>query len=1259
MVKYQPDDLFFDLEIRQDFFVCTQYYPASDQWVISFLEKLPRLDQNLPKPHVDKPEVITDLQTVLDKLLDQHEPVLSNKIQTTLQQNPAYSLADFLNEFGNQYKQKLLNYGIDLWSDPQAKIHVDDPRQLKLTDNIRYHYAEDQTTITGIDVNTDSDGIRGELLTPNGQAGDNVKLENLLDPVALTKFAKRYGIQLPALLDQNAAERGKSDFDVVYDTDDAYDPKKMGLRIGYNSVGYDQTFLAHFLGDIVVRQGREVLNNLQAQHPDVKDFKVRNDQPVDAEQLTPQLADFADDFLGVTSENAPLLSTADLTKFNTYMFNQENHQMANALSSSPFGNAKAMSVEQSTYLAWKMSNRFVDVSALNPKRISLKRTAMALGYKIEESASNRNPTAPLGSRKEMLDVINYNINDVYITMKLFEYAPYYNRFKQNKQLLAEFPALIYEQDRHSDSKLAYLKGPDYVQRFRLTTNSTSAQFVTKTIAPYKNTKIKDNDTLNLMYPDQKVAERMNEEGKLPANFIGKDGKIHPLSVLEYIQQLLDEDFQDERFTKDLHDRVQAQFDKIKAFYNQFVGKNFNFELDELYNDPVHPNPEYIEAQNPRDVVKDGLFLNIKYITPEPIMVNGEEIASYINLSIGGVHGVEVREGRFKDDLKAYQTALTRQQRACDWINEHCDPEEPVTLDTLGEAIAQYILPDEPFTHVKKAPLEFDPDYTWGDLLLKSASRKRPKLKTFKEPTLLEPGTTKVRKIYQYTSTDVANHEDFDSYYPSLISNLAIFRNADGHDVFTDDLYHPRLKLKHMAKDRTNDLSEEEREAANLRQLSMKLLINSASGAGDASFNSNIRCNNKMIAMRIIGQLFAWYIGQSLALHGARVPSTNTDGLYTMGIEPELNNQIVEAKAAKLLLKIDPEELQLFVSKDANNRLESEDQQWIASARGAALTSWQGPTPLNAVDHPAVVDYILALYLTRHANVLNLKDHSVTDEAFNPKIAKVFLEALVLRTGLQLNVNMAKHLPTITGLLEPMHSNLTELSPTELREALNELSDALPWLQTKAHPWDQGDLDPILVMRLFQFPTVAKPGSGQIMFQWPLDPETNQPFDDQTWLNNNNQEAIESLLLNPTNRVYLTKTSKFTIRSTGLHVVSAQSAKTRVKKLSTGTSFRDIIGDRVDPIADAVLKQTLGERAYRALYDTNYNPTAMKGSDSSLKPRDIIRMKLPGFPQDHPVELINGDLHQLSPEAIIKCLTNLNLDSYLKLVETAFTEQWQN
>ena len=151
---------------------------------------------------------------------------------------------------------------------------------------------------------------------------------------------------------------------------------------------------------------------------------------------------------------------------------------------------------------------------------------------------------------------------------------------------------------------------------------------------------------------------------------------------------------------------------------------------------------------------------------------------------------------------------------------------------------------------------------------------------------------------------------------------------------------------------------------------MKLLINSASGAGDATFSSKIKCNNKMLAMRIIGQLFCWYIGQSLALKNARVPSTNTDGLYTMNIDEKLNNEIVERCAQELLLGIGPEYLPLFVSKDANNRLERSKYDVVASARGGALTSWQGPSTDNAIDHPAIVDYILAQYLARVDDAVN-------------------------------------------------------------------------------------------------------------------------------------------------------------------------------------------------------------------------------------------------------------------------------------------------
>jgi hypothetical protein len=50
-------------------------------------------------------------------------------------------------------------------------------------------------------------------------------------------------------------------------------------------------------------------------------------------------------------------------------------------------------------------------------------------------------------------------------------------------------------------------------------------------------------------------------------------------------------------------------------------------------------------------------------------------------------------------------------------------------------------------------------------------------------------------------------------------------------------------------------------------------------------------------MRIIGQLFSWRIGQAQVIAGARVPSTNTDGLYTADLDETTNNTILSQVAA--------------------------------------------------------------------------------------------------------------------------------------------------------------------------------------------------------------------------------------------------------------------------------------------------------------------------------------------------------------------------
>ena len=58
-------------------------------------------------------------------------------------------------------------------------------------------------------------------------------------------------------------------------------------------------------------------------------------------------------------------------------------------------------------------------------------------------------------------------------------------------------------------------------------------------------------------------------------------------------------------------------------------------------------------------------------------------------------------------------------------------------------------------------------------------------------------------------------------------------------------------------------------------------------------------------MRIIGQIFAWRIGQAQVYEGARIPSTNTDGLFTI-MDETLNNKILDEQSKHINVDIEPE-----------------------------------------------------------------------------------------------------------------------------------------------------------------------------------------------------------------------------------------------------------------------------------------------------------------------------------------------------------------
>lgn len=913
IIKYNTDDLYFDLETRGNFFVTSHYYPEQDKAVISFLESL--------EPKYIKKEITNDSNHAKTKNKFLNELVETNTLyankkssQTVIDKSPE-TIQGFLQEWYDR--------GPDDWNVTSKQEVLD-----KITNHIKKIVPAFKDT--------------------------TIEYENLSIPEDFEKFAKRYGITfafpIPKEKDRNSEShkrrRGIKDFSVIYQTDNKYDPNKHGLRIGYNSSNYDEVMLAHYIGKLM---GIPLLDKITDNKNGTNNYRSKFYKEVIYKK-------------DINDNGSSAVNPKTLVDFNNYMFSQTN--MKYALSNDEHNHDKT------TYRAWEQSNRFVDITALNPTRISLKRAAMALGYKIEESDTNRDPTAELNSLEDIMDLIAYNMNDVYATKIVFESKSYQNRYEQNQQLLKEFPTLIYQQDPNGKSKFDYIKSQDHIRWDRLTINNTGTKIVENIIAPYDNTKIKDNETLNLDFPGKLTAERLQKEGKLPKFFKGE-----PKNVLDYVEYLLKKIFKNAKVPIETQEEVMREFKKINDYYRPMIGKNYNNEIETV---------EYTQPSKNK--------ILIRYITPNKYYHDPDtkkyQLASYVTLALGGVHGSELLQSVYDNDNKAYllhQKTLTRLKA---WLSKETGTNIK-TDDELTTAI-QNLRPNDTFASIKRTPLPFDENLTIGDMITSNSNRKKVKLKTVKKASWTD-SQGKIKEKYLYTSSGIVNHEDFDSYYPSLISLLNMFVNEEGDDIYTDKLYLPRVKLKKLVKKLSKDPNADPDQLIlySLRQMSMKLMINSASGAADLKYSSKIKCNNKAMAMRIIGQIFCWFIGQTLSLFNARIPSSNTDGLYSMNIKPEFNDRIVESCAKEILLGIDPEVIPIFHSKDANNRLESEanDKTQLASAKGGSLTSWNGPSTSNSLDHPAIIDRILAMYMLKKENPIN----SEFDRPFAEKEFTLFIQ----------------------------------------------------------------------------------------------------------------------------------------------------------------------------------------------------------------------------------------------------------------------------
>lgn len=587
----------------------------------------------------------------------------------------------------------------------------------------------------------------------------------------------------------------------------------------------------------------------------------------------------------------------------------------------------------SLHKSWLLTNRYIDVANLNEKqsKVALKRLLGLLGLPIIESDQLSHNTT-IETIDQFAALIAYNFSDVLNLQTLFEHKTYSTAYTLKSQLLKEYPETIYSKEpggtpdsykAWSDEKTRHL----HVRRDRLTADSTSAKFVEFVIAPYN--KLKDIPAISFMYPSQTVCDRLSKE-------FGRT--IKPTNVLEDSKQYFEKNVA--LPGTEAHD----EFMQVYNFYKSLEGNNINTS-DKYGSDyPTQPYPT-LSSEQVRELMTQ-YNTNLFYFNRDQT-----KSTCLANFSVGGIHGAEVNMEAYNADMDAYLEQLS----ALEYAKGLYDGDALAAIN--GET---YItMPNGEERKIR-------------EFMKSGSTKKSARWKELTKPEIFKRPKNKAPKLddrYVYVSVGPANHEDFTSYYPLLLSQLSVFVNpdrGDGVDPYFG-IFERRVEMKNKAHDRS--LGKDERDAADLVQTLMKLLLNAASGAGDATFDNNIRVNNAVMSMRIIGQLFAWRIGQAQTLYGARVPSTNTDGLYTMDIDPVLNDQILNDVASDMYVSIEPERLDRFVTKDSNNRMEYYEDE-IVSAKGGALNSWEGPSPTQSLDHPSVIDYVLAQYLAKHSDPAN-------------------------------------------------------------------------------------------------------------------------------------------------------------------------------------------------------------------------------------------------------------------------------------------------
>lgn len=988
----------------------------------------------------------------------------------------------------------------------------------------------------------------------------------------------------------------------VCDTDPDYKSAEHPFLAGYNSFNYDTTMLALYLSEVfksVVTYKTRIANTRQqvAAARGTHNYESAQQQLRELESHQP---DFAP------------IKASTMREYNNDLFTSEYiDYMPGYLG----WDTSAGKVRQSMM----RSGRHLDVARLNElqQKVGLKRLLGMLGYQIKESDKLGHDSV-ITTAEELYELLAYNVSDCLGLSQLFEHPTYSSNFDLKAGLLAQYSETVYAKNGS-------------VRRDRLTIDSSSAKFVGRILSPFG--VLQDIEAVSFDYPHKAIAD---ERG------------IEQVNVLDECVKFFESEIVPDRDTNPAQADAYRQFMEVVAYYRDIEGKNFNDsdEYAEIFTLPAHQLATIPKRPN-----------NLPYFHAD-----GSPSSCFATFSYGGIHGAEIDEKSYSMD-----SAANRQQAEMITIARHVLPEATAFIAAAKDQHNALRLPDGSTVDKRLVLIGSDPDkvryrkpkkgepeqneqlaraqeqmpdpadllatqrpdddklnvvLTDGTVLegkvvlanttaTKAAYREEPAQKKPELFPMQDPEgkkgvvdtSTKLHSKYTHTSAGMVIHEDFTSYYPNLLRNMRAFYNPDlGEDRYAKIFFDKERYGREM---KTPGISAEEKTRLNTLRNGTKLILNSASGAGDAQHKNPIRMNNQIISMRIMGQLFSWRIGQAQTREGGRIISTNTDGLYSViaatgtdgAFTAETNNRVLAEQQAAINIDIEPEPL-FLISKDSNNRLElgppkdrpdlehlikpenvirddrgfNLDGLEVHAAGGGTLACHGGPRPDKSLAHPAVIDFGLARYLQTVAS----RGEDALSEPFDHDLgAKIIDEALDYE-------------------------------------------------------------NPVKTIKLFQ--NVLAASRGSITYPFAADPIGRG--EDVVITNARPLQMI--------NRVLIVRDD--TPGAVSLHNAGAW----KVSPASREKRAADPELERVVRTNQVALDILAAHGWTSTRHEANQQGMALLPED-----QDVITRKINSIEPTWSMIICNDDLHALEPAMLSTMLTRLDLDVYVQMLGETFTKNWKN